>query len=177
MGFFDFLNVNEIKQELEKTKTSYLEKVHELEEQKKIYENELNSNKLSYLILEKQLESAKDKAAEEEIRHEEAYCSLRTKFLSIKSEANQLKKNYSELHEKYALCQSEYNKIKFDLDHRQELLEKYLKSNLVAFPFLAGVISDYLTFDLEILAKKLDWGHSVEREKKSKIYPRNTCRR
>lgn len=43
-----------------------------------------------------------------------------------------------------------------------------MKSNLVAFPFLAGVISDYLTFDLEILAKKLDWGHSVEREKKVK---------
>ena len=33
-------------------------------------------------------------------------------------------------------------------------------------PFLAGMIADYLTYDIEILAKKLDWGHSIERTKK-----------
>lgn len=48
MGFFDFLNVNEIKQELEKTKTSYLEKVHELEEQKKSMK--MNSIPINYHI-------------------------------------------------------------------------------------------------------------------------------
>lgn len=40
------------------------------------------------------------------------------------------------------------------------------KSNLTLFPYMAGLISEFETRDIEKLARKLDWGHSVEREKK-----------
>ncbi len=46
--------------------------------------------------------------------------------------------------------------------HTQEL-EKMLKSEMVAFPYLAGMIADYMTYDIEILAQQLDWGSDVKR--------------
>lgn len=45
-------------------------------------------------------------------------------------------------------------------------LEAMLSSNLRAMPWLAGMMADYLTYDLEIEAKKLDWGHNVQRAHK-----------
>ena len=51
-------------------------------------------------------------------------------------------------------------------EKRERALEQILTSNLVAFPFLAGVISDYMTYDLEILAQHLDWGEDKKRLKK-----------
>jgi hypothetical protein len=49
---------------------------------------------------------------------------------------------------------------------RKDSLERIFSGNLIAFPYLAGLISDYLTYDLEILSNKIDWGHSLERTKK-----------
>lgn len=40
------------------------------------------------------------------------------------------------------------------------------ESNTTAIPYMAAIISDYETYELEVLAKKLDWGRSVERAKK-----------
>lgn len=48
----------------------------------------------------------------------------------------------------------------------EENLRQLLSSNLTSIPWLAGMIADFLTYDLEIEAKKLDWGRNVQREKK-----------
>ena len=48
----------------------------------------------------------------------------------------------------------------------EEALKKLLSSNLTSIPWLAGMMADYLTYDFEVLAKKLDWGANQQREKK-----------
>lgn len=49
--------------------------------------------------------------------------------------------------------------------HRANL-ERFLTSNLTAMPWLAGMIADYLTFDIEMQAKYLEWGSDQKRLKK-----------
>lgn len=61
---------------------------------------------------------------------------------------------------------NELHDCKEELHKHNQSLETLLKSNLEAFPYLAGMIADYITIDFEILAKQLDWGSSVERKKK-----------
>ena len=39
-------------------------------------------------------------------------------------------------------------------------------SNLNVIPYMSSILADYETYSIEILAKKLDWGSSVERAKK-----------
>ena len=53
-----------------------------------------------------------------------------------------------------------------EYEKHDEVLKEFLYSNVKSIPWLAGVISDYLTYDFEILAKKLDWGANQQREKK-----------
>ncbi len=51
------------------------------------------------------------------------------------------------------------------LKNRIGLLESS-KSNISAIPYMAQIMADYETYGLEMLAKSLDWGHSIERLKK-----------
>lgn len=51
------------------------------------------------------------------------------------------------------------------LRNRLDVLEMST-SNLKAIPYMAALISDYETYGLEALARQLDWGYSVERQKK-----------
>lgn len=55
---------------------------------------------------------------------------------------------------------------KTELRAHQVRLETFLESNLTSIPWLAGMMADYLTYDLEIMAKSLDWGRDVKRLKK-----------
>lgn len=64
-------------------------------------------------------------------------------------------------------------KLNCELDEAHEEIKAHkanlnalLSSNLTAMPWLAGMMADYLTYDLEVEAKKLEWGHNVQREKK-----------
>ena len=43
-----------------------------------------------------------------------------------------------------------------------------MKDKSESFPYLAGLMADFLTYDFEVLAKKLDWGADQKREKKVK---------
>ncbi|MBM6991546.1 MAG: hypothetical protein I3I98_09195 [Mobilibacterium timonense] len=53
-----------------------------------------------------------------------------------------------------------------ELGRRNKVFEKIMTSNLTAMPYLAGMMADFLTYDIEVLAKKLDWGTNQAREKK-----------
>lgn len=52
-----------------------------------------------------------------------------------------------------------------DLEEKIQFLTPF-QSNLTAFPYMAGLIADYETYSLEVLAKGLDWGYAYERLKK-----------
>lgn len=66
-----------------------------------------------------------------------------------------------ELEKAQQVLNSQYKNI-----HEKESILELTKSNLTAIPYMAGIIADYDTRSLEILAKKLDWGLNQEREKK-----------
>lgn len=50
-------------------------------------------------------------------------------------------------------------------DKKQELLDHSI-SNLTALPYMAKLVAEYETYDIELLAKSLDWGSNIERAKK-----------
>ena len=49
---------------------------------------------------------------------------------------------------------------------REKQLEDFFSSHKESMPWLAGMMADYLTYDIETLAQKLDWGENKERAKK-----------
>ena len=61
---------------------------------------------------------------------------------------------------------SENTDLHNELSRHEHNLENLLQSNLSSIPWLAGMMADYMTYDIEIEAKKLDWGSNIQREKK-----------
>ncbi len=57
-------------------------------------------------------------------------------------------------------------KLDAELAHHKENLSTLLQSNLTAMPWLAGIMADFATYDLELEAQKLEWGRNLQREKK-----------
>lgn len=57
------------------------------------------------------------------------------------------------------------DKLRAEKENLTNFIEK-TKSNLDAIPYLAGIIADYETHGISILAEKLDWGSNQERAKK-----------
>lgn len=51
-------------------------------------------------------------------------------------------------------------------DKRSESLDTIFSSNLTAFPYLAAIMADYKTWDLEILIRQLSWGNNIRRAMK-----------
>lgn len=72
-------------------------------------------------------------------------------ILGLKDEINQMKENINSLNKRIEVY---------------SLFYQNAKSNLTLFPYMAGIISEFETEDIEDLARKLDWGHSTERAKK-----------
>ena len=98
------------------------------------------------------------------------YAHYKEKMATIerenKEQVRKLTTENEELIRKLTTEKEEHKKTKVRLDLHTDDLEAFLRSNVKHFPFLAGAIADYLTYDIEILAKRLDWGKSVERAKK-----------
>ena len=57
-------------------------------------------------------------------------------------------------------------KAEKELSEHKRNLAKLLQSNLTAMPWLAGMIADFLTYDLEVEARKLAWGRNIQRQAK-----------
>ena len=49
---------------------------------------------------------------------------------------------------------------------REESLKKVLEGHKTAFPYLASVMADYLTYDIKVLGEQLNWGRDTRRAKK-----------
>lgn len=67
----------------------------------------------------------------------------------------------SSMQEALALLEGKRTQIE-----KEQAFIETAKSNLTIIPYMAGIIADYQTHGLELLAESLDWGHSQERLKK-----------
>ena len=64
------------------------------------------------------------------------------------------------------VLQRDLKKYKELNDKREESLKTIFEGHKKAFPFLASIMADYMTYDIKILSDKLNWGHNQERAKK-----------
>lgn len=69
------------------------------------------------------------------------------------------------LAQKIKELETENNKLK-ELIENYRLFYKNTQSNLTLFPYMAGIVSEFETRDIEMLARKLEWGSNAQREKK-----------
>ena len=81
---------------------------------------------------------------------------------------SQLKERKTQNSYELLMLKEQCKKLTKISQERENALKELFTSNLTAMPFLAGMMADYITYDLEILVQKLDWGSSQERAKKVK---------
>lgn len=140
-----------------------------LEYELKSAENKIQDLSRSILQLENELKRSKDK-----IRDLSRSTTIESELMkdmddTNKSKIESLDKTISDLekkiekitqisHERYRKYQEEKEKV--------ASFRHIFESNLSALPYMAAFIADYETYELEALAKQLDWGYSVERAKK-----------
>ena len=131
---------------------------------------------LGYLISRRNIKKNNDKAKAREISNavSSATSHLNYKYKEIEQELKTIEvkndKRVKELTEEYnrkvtALTVERDSAVE-ELEKRNSNLNTLLSSNLTAMPWLAGMMADFLTYDLEVEAKKLEWGHNIQREKK-----------
>lgn len=132
--------------------------------------------------LARELQKARIQSREQEIRLGQAIKDnkqLSFEAENLRQEKNQflvqyqnsidaVRKEVSFLTEQNMLLKEDNQKLQRDKEVHANSLQKLFSSNLEAMPWLAGMMGDYLTYDIEVLAKHLDWGSNVERMKKVK---------
>ena len=88
------------------------------------------------------------------------------KTIELMSEKHQKENEIKRLLVEKNQIEAENKRLSAEIERHKEALPKLLSSNLTAMPWLAGMMADFITYDFEIEAKKLDWGHNIQREKK-----------
>jgi hypothetical protein len=84
-------------------------------------------------------------------------------FLSnrdLKRDLRESRASLSDVTEKWQKAQHELEGI---TERVKSDLTNILESNLKSMPWLAGVMSDFLTYEYEVEAKKREWGFSIKR--------------
>lgn len=94
-----------------------------------------------------------------------AYTSMK-RVHELESDNQALRNDKAQAERDVAMAKEVAKEATKKLDEHKSNLSKLLKSNLTSMPWLAGMMADFLTYDLEVEAKKLDWGRDVRRQKK-----------
>lgn len=81
-------------------------------------------------------------------------------------QARSAKLDLTKLQQKYSLLQNKNRSLQEEINQHKDHLKLLLESNLTAIPWLSGMMADFLTYDLEAEAKKLEWGSNIQRQKK-----------
>lgn len=90
----------------------------------------------------------------------------------LRKKVSELQAEFSNLYYKNLELNStirEYENASYIAPIIEEEFQKFWQntgSNLTAIPYMAGIMADFQTYGLEILARKLDWGSCKERAKK-----------
>ena len=126
--------------------------------------------------LVKELTEQNRLAKEEKDRIESYYSNMKRNYNTLSREMADLKNHCDEIEKTNKRLQS--SQIRFDQQNkeisklqllnteREKSLRIILEGHKKAFPYLAGMMADYLTYDIKILAEKLNWGFDKQREKK-----------
>lgn len=77
----------------------------------------------------------------------------------------EMKKSRSEIFQMRKQDLADLSARRSEIQHELDVARNSL-SNLTAVPYMAGIIADFETHGLELLAQQLDWGRSQERAKK-----------
>ena len=85
---------------------------------------------------------------------------------SYEENVSALRKNIEEYKKANIALQNDVASLRETQLTHEENLKKLLTSNLSSIPWLAGMMADFLTYDIEVEAAKLSWGYSVQRQKK-----------
>ena len=92
------------------------------------------------------------------------FASISSSRKQIEQYQNQIKQYQNQI-EQYQNQVVEYEKETIEHIKKIAFLEQ-MQSNLTAIPYMAAIMADFETYGIEALAKKLDWGHDVSRQKK-----------
>lgn len=132
---------------------------NELTELQKKYAYEINSLDTKYQAALSENSSLQEKLRNYRLQHNTIIEDLHSEHSDRISQLNDALTKLAEKEKALAYYKTLHQK-------REATLNEILSSNVKSLPFLAGVISDYMTYDLEILAKQLDWGSDQKRLKK-----------
>ena len=97
------------------------------------------------------------------------YDTLYTELTNLKSYCGEIEKTNKRLQSsqnRFDKLNKEISDLRLLNTEREKSLRKVLEGHKKAFPYLAGIMADYLTYDIKILAEKLNWGFDKQREKK-----------
>lgn len=94
--------------------------------------------------------------------------NLTNNLSDARSSNYELRKTIRENDEQLLLQEDTIHTLSQSLENRNSHFKKIMQDNLTSIPYLSGLISDYLTYDIEVLAKELDWGFDERRLKKVK---------
>lgn len=84
----------------------------------------------------------------------------------INNQLSSAEKRIEELLRTRYLLKTERDLLSRDKEEHEENIKKLMSSNLDSMPWLAGMMADFMTYDIEVEAKKLEWGRNKERAKK-----------
>ena len=104
----------------------------------------------------------KQKKHESKVEVERRDKKIRTLIAEIQQKDKKIQDLVTEIQQKERRTQD----LIAEIEAHKCNLPKLLDSNLSAMPWLAGMIADFITYDFEIEAKKLDWGRNVKRANK-----------
>lgn len=115
--------------------------------------------------LEKQIKSLKEDKSH--IEHE--YHKFKTSCDNLSRDLISTRNNYYDLaneNDKLSRSFEGYKELKELNTKREESLKIILEGHKKAFPYLASIMADYITYDIQVLADQLNWGSNKVRAKK-----------
>ena len=116
---------------------------------------------LSYFLVSFLLEHRKRLQSEKKLVAE-----MKDLQSALLHEKENLKNTELYLIPKLAQSEESIKQLTLEIQQHKSNLSTLLESNLTSIPWLAGMIADFITYDIEVEAKKLDWGSNARREKK-----------
>ena len=128
-----------------------------LQEQSQYDTETINKQDLKIASLSRTITELKHQIQEKEYIIDEQYKDIGNLKAEHKNELLLIRK-------KMQANERTVSEIKERFDKRNSEFEKIMSNNLEAMPYLAGLMSDYLTYDMEVLANQLDWGSNVQRK-------------
>ncbi len=128
----------------------------------RISDEKLNKTVNSLFRVSEELTKTKDDFS----NTKEELARTKTNLSTVEEDLRKTKLLLSETNENLVKTTTKLSIAESELMQHKNNLSLLLQSNLTSMPWLAGMMADFVTYDLELEAKKLDWGNSKKRNEK-----------